>query len=92
MLLPALLEGRRKSFAIRYLIFRLSPSREDERETQSTAANAAFAEAVLSQEEVAVAAYYRAQARGFEPGNELEDWLGAEREIAAGTVASVVAD
>ncbi len=67
-------------------------SRKDEQETQSTAANAALAEAVLSQEEVAVAAYYRAQARGFEPGNELEDWLGAEREIAVGAEASVAGD
>jgi hypothetical protein len=30
---------------------------------------------------IAVAAYYRAQRRGFAPGNEMEDWLLAEREI-----------
>jgi Protein of unknown function (DUF2934) len=30
--------------------------------------------------QVAVAAYYKAQARGFVPGNELEDWLAAEAE------------
>lgn len=29
---------------------------------------------------IAVSAYYKAQARGFEPGNELEDWLAAEAE------------
>ncbi|GJL72882.1 MAG: hypothetical protein NMNS01_20810 [Nitrosomonas sp.] len=29
---------------------------------------------------VAVSAYYKAQARGFEPGHELEDWLTAEAE------------
>lgn len=29
---------------------------------------------------IAVSAYYKAQARGFEPGNELEDWLAAETE------------
>ncbi len=29
---------------------------------------------------VAVSAYYKAQARGFEPGHELEDWLAAEAE------------
>ena len=29
---------------------------------------------------VAVSAYYKAQARGFAPGNELEDWLAAETE------------
>ena len=27
------------------------------------------------------AAYFRAQARGFVPGNELEDWLAAERDV-----------
>jgi hypothetical protein len=31
---------------------------------------------------VAVAAYYRAEKRGFAPGAELEDWLDAEAEIA----------
>ena len=30
---------------------------------------------------VAVAAYYRAQKRGFAPGGELDDWLAAEIEI-----------
>ncbi|MCH9639854.1 MAG: DUF2934 domain-containing protein [Betaproteobacteria bacterium] len=29
---------------------------------------------------VAVSAYYKAQARGFKPGNELADWLAAEAE------------
>jgi Protein of unknown function (DUF2934) len=27
------------------------------------------------------AAYLRAQARGFEPGHELDDWLAAEHEV-----------
>jgi hypothetical protein len=31
---------------------------------------------------VAIAAYYRAQRRGFQPGGEVEDWLEAEREVA----------
>lgn len=30
---------------------------------------------------VAVAAYYKAQSRGFEPGDELADWLAAEVEV-----------
>ncbi len=30
---------------------------------------------------VAVSVYYKAQARGFEPGDELADWLAAEAEI-----------
>jgi hypothetical protein len=29
-------------------------------------------------------AYRRAQQRGFAPGNEVEDWLEAEREVDAG--------
>jgi DUF2934 family protein len=31
--------------------------------------------------EIATAAYYRAEHRGFAPGNELADWLAAEREV-----------
>ncbi|MDI1307989.1 MAG: DUF2934 domain-containing protein [Methylotenera sp.] len=30
---------------------------------------------------VAESAYYKAQARGFETGYELEDWLAAEAEV-----------
>ncbi len=26
-------------------------------------------------------AYYKAEARGFEPGYEMEDWLAAEAEV-----------
>ena len=29
---------------------------------------------------IALSAYYKAQARGFEPGYELADWLAAEAE------------
>jgi hypothetical protein len=29
-------------------------------------------------------AYRRAEQRGFAPGNEIEDWLDAEREVDAG--------
>ena len=40
---------------------------------------------------IAVAAYYRAERRGFAPGHELEDWLAAAAEItnlpASGDVA-----
>jgi hypothetical protein len=35
------------------------------------------------QQEIALSAYYRAEARGFAPGSELEDWLEAEREVTA---------
>ncbi len=30
---------------------------------------------------IAIAAYFRAEHRGFQPGNELEDWLESEAEI-----------
>lgn len=30
---------------------------------------------------IAMAAYYRAERRGFAPGHELEDWCEAEAEI-----------
>ena len=32
---------------------------------------------------IAIAAYYRAQRRNFDPGHELEDWLEAEAEVNA---------
>jgi hypothetical protein len=32
---------------------------------------------------VAERAYFRALHRGFAPGHELDDWLAAEREVAA---------
>lgn len=38
-------------------------------------------EAVARQQQIAVAAYLRAEARGFVPGRELEDWLEAERKV-----------
>ena len=32
---------------------------------------------------IEIAAYQKAEARGFEPGYEVDDWLSAEREIDA---------
>lgn len=34
-------------------------------------------------DDIATAAYFRAEARGFAPGHELEDWLAAEAELGA---------
>ena len=31
---------------------------------------------------IAAAAYYKAEARGFRPGQELDDWLQAEAECS----------
>ena len=30
---------------------------------------------------IQVAAYFKAQLRGFTPGHELDDWLAAEKEV-----------
>lgn len=35
------------------------------------------------------AAYLRAQARGFDPGHELADWLAAEHEVDARLFAEI---
>jgi hypothetical protein len=35
------------------------------------------------QQLIAMSAYFKAEARGFSPGHELDDWLEAERELAA---------
>ncbi len=37
----------------------------------------------LRRQRIALAAYYRAQSRGFAPGHEEADWLAAEAQIAA---------
>lgn len=39
-------------------------------------------------EHIAVAAYFKAQARGFAPGGELDDWLQAESEIGLGAATA----
>jgi hypothetical protein len=41
------------------------------------------------QVKVALAAYFIAEKRGFEPGHELDDWLAAEAEMAAAEQPSV---
>ncbi len=40
---------------------------------------------------IAECAYFKAERRGFAPGYELEDWLCAEREVAALLAARPVA-
>jgi Protein of unknown function (DUF2934) len=35
--------------------------------------------------QIAEAAYYKAERRGFEPGHEMTDWLEAERELDTGS-------
>jgi DUF2934 family protein len=52
-------------------------------ETVGTAAPTLTQAILLSprQAQIATAAYYRAAQRDFAPGNELADWLAAEREV-----------
>jgi hypothetical protein len=38
---------------------------------------------------IAEAAYFRAERRNFSPGQELDDWLSAEREIDRGLARAV---
>lgn len=49
---------------------------------ESPAAEPAADHAAESRHEhIALAAYFLAEARGFEQGHELDDWLSAERQI-----------
>jgi Protein of unknown function (DUF2934) len=38
-------------------------------------------DAVVREEMIRTVAYLRAESRGFGPGHELDDWIGAERQI-----------
>jgi hypothetical protein len=40
------------------------------------------AQVSTKQDLIAKAAYFHAEKRGFVPGNELQDWLEAEKELA----------
>jgi DUF2934 family protein len=47
----------------------------------SIAAQFPISETLTREAQIELAAYYRAQHRGFVPAQELADWLEAEREI-----------
>ncbi|HEV8332741.1 MAG TPA: DUF2934 domain-containing protein [Steroidobacteraceae bacterium] len=64
-------------------------ARQDADIAQLTAAEAE-ARAADHEVKVALAAYFIAEKRGFEPGHELEDWLAAEAEIAKAESPSVL--
>lgn len=38
-------------------------------------------DAIPREQLIAVAAYFRAEQRGFAPGNEMSDWLDAEADL-----------
>lgn len=59
-----------------------TPSAAAARKSPSAAcSNPSPVDAEIRSRMVAEAAYYRAEARGFATGYELEDWLEAEAEI-----------
>jgi hypothetical protein len=51
-------------------------------EPAARAANGGAAATPVAHLQIAECAYYRAEARGFAPGHELDDWLEAERLLA----------
>jgi hypothetical protein len=59
-----------------------------EQADSATQGNPSQAELEMRSRAVAEAAYYRAEARGFVPGYEEEDWIAAEAEIALSLPAS----
>ncbi len=69
------------------------PTTGKARKTKAREQAAAVVEGALREELIAVAAYFKAAQRGFAPGNEVEDWLAAEREFdaASGGQAACVA-
>ena len=42
--------------------------------------------------QIAEYAYYRAKARNFEPGHDIEDWLAAEQHFAQLTLSNCTGD
>jgi hypothetical protein len=54
------------------------------------AAPDAEAQVADHQIKIAMAAYFIAEKRGFEPGHELEDWVAAEAETAKAETPSVL--
>ena len=70
--------GRRKLQAVAVIPVTEHPERPREQ-----AEGPAWLEPGEREQMIAEAAYYRAAARGFQPGGELDDWVAAEREIDA---------
>ena len=65
------------------------PGRGASGPTQTAPAAQAEARTADHQIQVALAAYFIAEKRGFDPGRELDDWLAAEAQIASAEQPSV---
>ena len=72
---PATRALKSKSFATTE---RMTPTRHQAEEAISCGHSS------VSPEHIAIAAYFRAERRGFAPGGDLDDWLAAERELQNG--------
>ena len=57
----------------------MSPETTPERGKGDSAQGKSNEDAKTRWQRTAVAAFYRAEARGFAPGRELDDWLAAHR-------------
>lgn len=57
--------------------------RHEGRSGTTVSGGPATQERATREQMIATAAYFRAEARGFVPGREMEDWLAAERELDA---------
>ncbi len=62
---------------------RKAAAARSEPKPRGASAAAERAPAAAREPMIAVAAYYRAERRGFAPGSELDDWLAAEADIEA---------
>ena len=64
----------------------MEPSKGNSKTVRKPSRSTASKKAAQSADEerlshIAVSAYYKAEARGFVPGNEQDDWLAAEAEV-----------
>lgn len=59
----------------------MATSRKQAAATSEASKSKGAVQADNTQERVAMLAYLKAEARGFTPGHELDDWLEAEQEI-----------
>jgi len=84
---PATVRSPHRSAAAATSAIRGSRSRTAAPEPPPRPAAGPAAGVGLAHLQIAECAYYRAEARGFAPGRELDDWLEAERSLLAGQQA-----
>lgn len=70
----------REKLPTRPLVAKRAPRKTLTR-SKSAAVPAAFVDPATRAALIAEAAYFRAERRGFSPGQECQDWLAAEAEV-----------